>query len=245
MNKNEAPPIFVWTLALGATGFVAGFFGPMIFNPQANQGPLLGLLITGPLGVAAGFALGLVFKWLPIAVKHKSTALLSICVVTGVVILYFCLPEPKAIATVIDGKVEHCGPPADRMEKAIKDWEQRIAMFTASQPRAGWKEDTRRMLSEEGVALTILTTRQARILEHRKPWDFGRVTMTPWESKSESRPYFARFAGGDCEAYGEVAYPLYIAAGQIATAWPPTELSNFLGLAVIEPVPEKYRALIE
>jgi hypothetical protein len=28
---------------LGGLGFVLGFFGPMIFAPEANQGPMLGL----------------------------------------------------------------------------------------------------------------------------------------------------------------------------------------------------------
>ncbi len=46
---------------LGAIGFVAGFFGPMLFAPQANQGPLLGLLITGPGGVVLGGVLGFVY----------------------------------------------------------------------------------------------------------------------------------------------------------------------------------------
>lgn len=43
---------------LGAIGFAGGFFGPIIFNPQANQGPLLGIFITGPLGFLIGAALG-------------------------------------------------------------------------------------------------------------------------------------------------------------------------------------------
>ena len=38
----------------GAIAFCAGFFGPLIFAPGANQGPLLGLFITGPLGFIAG-----------------------------------------------------------------------------------------------------------------------------------------------------------------------------------------------
>jgi hypothetical protein len=42
---------------VGGIGFAAGFFGPMIFAPQANQGPLLGIFITGPAGVVLG-ALG-------------------------------------------------------------------------------------------------------------------------------------------------------------------------------------------
>jgi hypothetical protein len=45
-------------LVTGAFGFSAGFFGPMIFVPSANQGPLLGIFITGPLGVMLGGAGG-------------------------------------------------------------------------------------------------------------------------------------------------------------------------------------------
>jgi hypothetical protein len=45
-------------LVTGAVGFSAGFFGPMIFVPGANQGPLLGIFITGPLGLMFGGAGG-------------------------------------------------------------------------------------------------------------------------------------------------------------------------------------------
>ena len=41
-------------LILGGIGFVGGFFGPIIFTPEANQGPLLGIFITGPAGVIVG-----------------------------------------------------------------------------------------------------------------------------------------------------------------------------------------------
>ncbi len=47
-------------LITGAVGFSAGFFGPMIFVPGANQGPLLGIFITGPLGLMLGGAGGAV-----------------------------------------------------------------------------------------------------------------------------------------------------------------------------------------
>jgi hypothetical protein len=45
-------------MVTGALGFSAGFFGPMIFVPSANQGPLLGIFITGPLGLVLGGAGG-------------------------------------------------------------------------------------------------------------------------------------------------------------------------------------------
>jgi hypothetical protein len=38
----------------GAIAFALGFFGPMMLTPGANQGPMLGLFITGPLGFVAG-----------------------------------------------------------------------------------------------------------------------------------------------------------------------------------------------
>jgi hypothetical protein len=47
-------------LIVGSIGFLLGFSGPLVFQPEANQGPLLGILITGPLGVVAGFVGGLV-----------------------------------------------------------------------------------------------------------------------------------------------------------------------------------------
>ena len=50
--------ILKWGLSLGAIGFAGGFFGPMLFAPDANQGPMLGLFITGPLGFLCGAAIG-------------------------------------------------------------------------------------------------------------------------------------------------------------------------------------------
>jgi hypothetical protein len=42
---------------VGAVAFVAGFVGPLIATPASTLGPLLGILITGPLGFVVG-ALG-------------------------------------------------------------------------------------------------------------------------------------------------------------------------------------------
>ena len=50
-------------VVLGAIGFCGGFFGPIFFTPEANQGPLLGIFITGPLGFLLG-AVGGFLYWL-------------------------------------------------------------------------------------------------------------------------------------------------------------------------------------
>jgi hypothetical protein len=46
-------------MLLGAIGFCGGFFGPLIFTPESNQGPLLGIFITGPLGAVVGLVWGI------------------------------------------------------------------------------------------------------------------------------------------------------------------------------------------
>ena len=47
--------------AVGGIGFLAGFIGPLVVAPDAAQGPLLGILITGPLGFVAGTVCGVIF----------------------------------------------------------------------------------------------------------------------------------------------------------------------------------------
>jgi hypothetical protein len=57
IDNGLASNIFKGAIILGSIGFAIGFFGPIIFSPQSNQGPLLGIFITGPLGfVLGGFA---------------------------------------------------------------------------------------------------------------------------------------------------------------------------------------------
>src|SRR5688572_11451158 len=49
-----------WALIVGGIGFALGFCGPIVLSPQSNQGPLLGIFITGPIGFAAGAIIGLI-----------------------------------------------------------------------------------------------------------------------------------------------------------------------------------------
>ena len=49
-------------VVVGALGFTAGFFGPILFTPEANQGPLLGIFVTGPAGVVIGAIGGVIYS---------------------------------------------------------------------------------------------------------------------------------------------------------------------------------------
>ena len=57
--RRAMVPAFV----LGGIGFAAGFFGPLVFRPEANQGPLLGIFITGPAGFVIGLIYGVIRAW--------------------------------------------------------------------------------------------------------------------------------------------------------------------------------------
>jgi hypothetical protein len=65
-NKNTKATlsnyIVTGALGLGVFGFLIGFIGPMIFTPDSAQGPLLGILFTGPGGIALG-AIGGAIIW--------------------------------------------------------------------------------------------------------------------------------------------------------------------------------------
>ena len=47
------------TFKIGGVAFLLGFIGPMILAPGANQGPLLGIFVTGPLGLMVGFVVAI------------------------------------------------------------------------------------------------------------------------------------------------------------------------------------------
>ncbi|MBN7813911.1 hypothetical protein [Algoriphagus pacificus] len=65
LTKNSTIPlgkyILTGAIAVGITGFLIGFIGPMIFTPDSNQGPMLGIFITGPAGLVLGAIGGLIF----------------------------------------------------------------------------------------------------------------------------------------------------------------------------------------
>jgi len=240
MNLRTSPGF--WALTLGAVGGVAGFLGPMFLNPEANQGPLLGLFITGPGGAIAGLVLGFLFGILPFTDVLRTQALLLCCTLLGVGTLWYCLPEPKIVSRVVDGTIGRCRPAGDLLPSRITEWEQKIAAVNYAAPREHWREDTGRMLREmPGVVVELKVARANTILQHRKPWNRGELTTQGWRRMGDFREYFG---GGTCASYPRGKEVLLAPTGEGSGQWPPDDLPNLLGLQVLEPVPERYRRLI-
>jgi hypothetical protein len=47
---------------VGGVGLALGFFGPLVLTPKASLGPLLGILLTGPVGFVLGALVGAVIQ---------------------------------------------------------------------------------------------------------------------------------------------------------------------------------------
>jgi hypothetical protein len=244
--------IMAWVVALGGTGFAAGFFGPIALNPDANQGPLVGILITGPLGALGGLALGVLCKLLPVAYARQLQALAVSSALLGLGTLYYCLPEPKVRGYVIDAAVEDCVPPARAFAGALAQWEQAVARVTWAKPAANWQDTARGNVERDpGVVLTMRVARRSTIYEHRKPWSSGRISAGEWLVVDAAERYYASDAGGDCAAYVARDRELYTPftdspAERIepAAVWPPTDTTGFLSLLELGPVPAEYRRLL-
>jgi hypothetical protein len=60
LPRAAAPSIGGMALIVGGIAFALGFFGSFVLYPGSNLAPLLGIFITGPVGVAAGALIGTV-----------------------------------------------------------------------------------------------------------------------------------------------------------------------------------------
>lgn len=239
--EKIGPRFGLWVLLLGASGFAAGFFGPIILNPDANQGPLTGIFITGPGGAILGALLGVIFRFLPLSARRQWQVLIGSSVILVIATLYICLPAPALRGYVLDVQIRGCKPPAESADAAIAHWEKRIAQVTWSPPRAGWKEDVQRMLRDDpGVVLEVDVRQRRAIYEHRKPWNKGNLTASAWETVNEAKSYFARYDGNSCASYVIGALSMRSPSSRTGRDWPPRELPNFLGLEVLDAVPQRY-----
>ena len=242
-----------WALILGAVGFAAGFFGPMVLNPESNLGPIIGILYSGPGGAIAGAVLGAVFGALPVSEAQRRQVLVTACVVLAIGTLYYCLPKPAVRGYVIDAQVEACAPPTQFLDAAVAQWQQAVARVTWAAPAVNWKQTAiSNVQRDPGVVLTLRIQRKRAILRHRQPWDRGRTSAGPWIVVDESKPYYADDEGSACQPYLAHERQIYWPAvdpnfdpTKPAKIWPPTDTLGFLQLQKLGPVPVQYQRLLQ
>lgn len=243
-HSNTSPSLGLWVLLLGASGFCAGFLGPIALNPDANQGPLVGIFITGPGGALAGLILGIIFRLLPLNTASCWRALKIICAGLVLATLYFCLPEPQSRGEIIEARAVRCIPPQQLFSAGITRWEQSIAAAPWAKVPTDWRVRAQLTFRDDnGVVLEMAIARRAQIYEQRRPWNRGKISVTPLQPITATRNYFARDQGSDCTLYLQRPLALYYpqAERNPDNNWPPLAVPNFLDLVVLGPVPAAYQ----
>ena len=241
-----------WVITLGGAGFLSGFIGPIVLNPDANQGPLLGLFITGPGGALAGLVLGVLFRSLPISDLRRLQACWFACAAISLTTLYICLPSPALLGYVIDAQVERCAPLRDFENDALAEWDAAVARAPWAKPAPGWRQQAASAVEgDTAVVLTMRVSRRSPIFQLRKPWNFHRKSAGPWVIADSSQRYYARDDGASCATYLARQRTLYwpysnsmSGPGDPPREWPPTDPPDFLSLQILGSVPEEFRPLL-
>ncbi len=238
--------IGTWSITMGVTGFVCGFFGPIALNPSANQGPLLGMFITGPGGAVLGAILGALtarLNWRPAVSRRVLTALSAL---GGLTILFFCLPEPEYEATILDVELRECVPALSWREKAFALWSRRLEMNSWATPPPNWRETFEREAAS-GSVVTVTVSRRREIFRSRTPWNKGVVVAADWSTSRSRR--MARpndlYVHSSCASFPPGTKGIYLAKGESGASYPPTQPSRFLDMVVLGVLPADLRAFAE
>lgn len=235
-----------WSVALGVTGFVCGFFGPIVLNPSANQGPMLGIFITGPGGAVLGAFLGALTGPLNLRPAVSRILLMAISALGGLTILFFCLPEPEYQATLLDLEVRECVPALSWREKAFALWSKRLEINSWATPPANWRKTFEREAAS-GSVLSVTVSRRREILRGRKPWNNGVVIAADWStarSRRMARPNDL-YVPASCASFPPGTKGIYLAKGESGESYPPIEPSRFLDMVVLGVVPADLRAFAQ
>ncbi|HWA27209.1 MAG TPA: hypothetical protein VG734_16250 [Lacunisphaera sp.] len=245
---SAKPPGFLWVVLLGLAGFCAGFFGPLVFVPEANQGPLVGIFLTGPGGAALGLLLWLLMKLRPLPGRSQWILLSTVAAAGTLAICYFVQPQPATRGYELEFTLERSSSPGEAADAIIADWKTRIARVTWAAPRPGWETQMRTALAADpGRVLETVLIRKRAIKEHRKPWNRGRLFATPWESVQEKKRYYLR-PDAPLPALTSAPVRLFLRHDSSAPirapdVWPPLEPAEFIGYSRLEAVPAEYATL--
>jgi hypothetical protein len=248
VKKDVRKPGFRWPLLLGTAGLAGGFLGPLFFVPEANQGPLVGVLISGPAGAVLGLVLLLVCIIIDVPARQQWSILIGAAVMGALAVVVLVQPEPALRGYVMDLQVEACASPIDTEPQVLDFWSKRIAGVTWATPRLGWQQDLQQKLrNAPGIVLTVQVRKQISVWEKRKPWNHGELFATPGRNAPEENSFYE--SNGACSdfpvGYTFRALEKYELNGPIrpSNQWPPGDFEQLINVSPILPVPARFEHL--
>ncbi len=234
-TKERKGPGGLWVLILGLGGFCAGFFGPILLNPSANQGPLVGIFITGPLGVVLGIAGLILSSVFGVSSKNQWLALKVFTTILIVGTLGSALPKAERIGRIVEIKIKDCKPSFAIWDETRTYWEKRIANVTWAKPRENWQEEINQILEQDkGVILNVTVLNQNYLVKGRKPWNKGRFYQEGWLSVNEDTSFYFSETNYSCADFKEGSQGKYFhdydlrILNEANNEWPPTSVRRIL-----------------
>ncbi len=235
--------IIQWMSVLGVAGFLCGFIGPMLLAPEANQGPMLGIFITGPGGAMLGLILGFGVRIMGWPAQRSKRALYACATLLSVVTLYFCIPSPRFRADVVQGAIAACNTADSLREKTIAT----LSMKPSNRPDAkpvDWREKFDQANADKhGVVIILHMQRFTRIFEKQARWNRGDLLAKGWTDTDQEVSYFASYSGADCAQY-PVGTQVVLSVTGMTDIWPPYGIAEMLNVKTAEPLSVKYEKLL-
>jgi hypothetical protein len=234
-----------WLVILGATGFAAGFIGPLIFVPEANQGPLVGIFISGPAGAVLGAVLYGVCHLLKVSSKNQWRLLSGVAIAGVLVTLLLVQPSPARQGKLFSAEVTSCTSPGGVEEQTLEYWDKRISEVTWAAPRDGWQQEMRATLQDApGIVVAVQVRRENTVYQNRKPWNRGTLFATGWIEQAEERSFY--FPQSTCAEYptrlvlnGFLDYG-YSGKIEPPSTWPPQALQQVINASTYSEVPQRF-----
>ncbi len=92
-GQASPPGLILWALVLGASGVVAGIFGPASFDSQQPEATLATAIITAPIAMIFGLLLGKVVQRSGVDARLQWQVLFGCAAALVLATLYFCMAD--------------------------------------------------------------------------------------------------------------------------------------------------------
>jgi hypothetical protein len=243
INPENSARYFVWAFTLGAVGLICGYSGQFwLLKTGDNLGPMLGIILTGPVGFILGIVLGGLSSKYQLTVWRNILFLAVATLAVGIGSLYLTVAEFKPVVQLVDAEIVSCEHPDKRLADQTKYWSERIGT-TPNRPE--WQQELPEMVrTQPGAVLTLRIHREAWVRKQQWRWGEVSIKVDKWKSTNETKKVFAEITSPDNRsACGHITVG---ARRYSSLAWeefdliPPEKLSRFLWLPVLQKVPDTY-----
>jgi len=237
----------LWAVILGFVGFIFGASGQnLLLAEPGNLGPLLGILVTGPMGFVLGALLGGLSAFFRISARRNLILLVIVVIAVSIVSLYWSLPAYRPKVWLVDAEIVNCEHVNQLLASKTKMWSEVVVRPTKiGSARPNWEQEIPDMLqAQPGAVLTIRIYQEAWIRELEWSWGGISQRVDDWQSVNETKQVFAAVTDpvphSPCERFTVGERRFSAVTWEKSNSTPPEKLSRFLWLGVIQQVPPEY-----